>query len=238
MGECSAIMAKRRDFASSVQRTSLVVKSILARPWAEGSAPIRLAKRRLRFPAKGDVIVEVEIIVPGFHILPGLTDIADAFGKKLQRFHIAIGAALIVISAPLLDFPRRAFMRSVLLDPRQRFAVAFSGREFRPQCLGRNSGKAKEVMVHRVVVFVFAGQARNVGAALIEHACEHDVAAESHSGAAGRTLGEIRRGIRGCVHKTTYQCYAFSTKNVNVSPELSFFSRALDSRNGASDNEN
>src|ERR1700704_4191211 len=85
--------------------------------------------RRLRFPAESDVIVEVEVIVPGFHVFARLADGADGLGEKLEGFNIAIRAALIVISAPLLDLPRRTFVRRVLLNPRQHLAVAFAGGE-------------------------------------------------------------------------------------------------------------
>ena len=88
------------------------------------------AKEKLRLPAESDVIVKIEVIVPRFHVFARLTDVADAFRKELERFDVAIRAALIVISAPLLDFPWRMLVWRVLLNPRQHLAVAFAGGEF------------------------------------------------------------------------------------------------------------
>ena len=85
---------------------------------------------RLRFPAEGDVIVEVEVIKPRFHIFASLADAADLLGEKLQRFDIAIWSALVMVGAPLLDLPRCAFAGSVLLNPREYFAVTFPRGEF------------------------------------------------------------------------------------------------------------
>src|ERR1700682_4499214 len=157
--------------------------------------------RRLRFPAESDVIVEVEVIVPRFYVLAGLADVTDAFGKKLERFHVAIRAALIVISAPLLDFPWRTFVRRVLLNPRQHLAVAFAGGEFGFQRLGCNFGETEPMMVHWIIVFVFTCCPGDLGAALIEDASETDVAAETHARAARRTLRKIWGVIQGCIHK-------------------------------------
>src|SRR4030081_156749 len=157
--------------------------------------------RRLRFPAERDVIVEVEVIVPGFHVFARLADVADALGEKLERFHIAIRAALIVISAPLLDLPRRTFVRRVLLNPRQHLAVAFAGGEFGFQRLGCNSGETEPMMVHWIIVFVFAGCRGDLGAALVEDAGETDIAAETHARATRRTLPEIWGVIQGYIHK-------------------------------------
>lgn len=55
-------------------------------------------------------------------------------------------------------------------------------------------------MVHRVVIFVLARRAGEFGAALVEDASQHDIAAKTHPGAAGRTLGEIGRIAHGLVH--------------------------------------
>ena len=64
-------------------------------------------------------------------------------------------------------------------------------------------------MVHRVVVFVFARRASDFGAAFVEDARKHDVAAETRARTARRTLGEVRSMIQSCIHVATYQRYAF-----------------------------
>ena len=56
---------------------------------------------RLRSATKGDVVVEVEQIEPGCHVLAILIELADALGEELQRFNVAIRAAPAEIGAPL-----------------------------------------------------------------------------------------------------------------------------------------
>ena len=58
-----------------------------------------------------------------------------------------------------------------------------------------DSGELKEPLVERagvVVIAVFSGERR---AAFVEAAREDDVAAEPRAGPAGRTLGEVGRGV-------------------------------------------
>ena len=50
--------------------------------------------RRLRFPAEGDVIVEVKQIEPGFHVLGRVIEVGDAPGEHLERFNVVVRAAL------------------------------------------------------------------------------------------------------------------------------------------------
>jgi hypothetical protein len=50
-------------------------------------------ERRLRFPAEGDVIVEVEQIEPGFHVLARLLNWAMR-PANIERFNVAARAAL------------------------------------------------------------------------------------------------------------------------------------------------
>jgi hypothetical protein len=50
--------------------------------------------KTLRFPAEGDVIVEVEQIEPGFHVLACVIELGDAPGEHLERFNGAVRAAL------------------------------------------------------------------------------------------------------------------------------------------------
>src|SRR5450432_2692446 len=92
----------------------------------KASPAIQWRRAAYGFPAEGDVIVEVEVVEPGFHIFTGLAQIADALSEKLQRFHVAVRAALVEASAPLLDLPGRVFVRSVLFNPRQHLTVPLS----------------------------------------------------------------------------------------------------------------
>src|SRR5262245_36089126 len=138
--------------------------------------------------AKRDMVVEVEVVKPGLHILAGFAQATDPSGKELQSFHVTIGAAFVVESSPVLDFPWLAFVRRVFLHPRQDVAVAFALGEFGFQRFGCNASESKPVAVHWVVVFVFAGNAGQVGPAFVDDAREENVAAETHAWAARRAL--------------------------------------------------
>ena len=67
------------------------------------------------------MIVEVEVIEPRFHVLADLTYVADSLREKLERLHVAIRSAFVVVSAPLLNLPRSALVESVLVDPTRTF---------------------------------------------------------------------------------------------------------------------
>ena len=49
-----------------------------------------------RLAAKGDVIVEVEVVEPGLGVLASLAATGDPPGKELQRFHFTVRPALAV----------------------------------------------------------------------------------------------------------------------------------------------
>ena len=141
------------------------------------------------------MIVEVEIIEPRSHIFSSGTDAADLLGEKFQRLHIAIRAALVVIRAPLLNFPSRALVRRVFRDPEQDFAVAFSLRQLGFERFRGQAGEAKPMVIDRVVIFVFARGPGEIGPAFFEDTGEGDIAAATDAWAAGRTVGEVGRGI-------------------------------------------
>src|SRR5580700_694013 len=56
------------------------------------------------------------------------------------------------------------------------------------------------MMIHWIVIFVFARRVRVFGAALVENTAEYDIAAKTYPGTAGRTLCEIRCGTQSCIH--------------------------------------
>src|SRR5476651_1175014 len=115
-----------------------------------GRRSIRLnGSSRSCLPAECDVVVKIEIIEPRFYILTGLADVAHAFREELQCFNIAIRAAFIQPRAPLLDFPRRALLWSVLLNPPEHVAIAFSLGELGLERLRRDPSETKPVVVHR-----------------------------------------------------------------------------------------
>jgi hypothetical protein len=65
-----------------------------------------------RLPTEGDVVVAVEVVEPGFDVLPVLRNAADAIRNKLDRFDVAIRSPFIVAGTSLLNLPWFAFVRS------------------------------------------------------------------------------------------------------------------------------
>src|SRR4051794_16814956 len=149
---------------------------------------------------KADMVIKIQIVEPAFYVFAHLAQSADPFGEELECFHVAIGAPLAMVGAPLLDLPRLPFMGRLFHNPRENLAVAFSFREFCLQSLGRDPGETKPMSIDGVVVFVFAGHAGQFGSTFINNAREDAIATEAHARAARRTLREIRRVIQICVH--------------------------------------
>jgi len=117
------------------------------------------------------------------------------FQEVAECLGIPIRPTLVVVGAPLLDFPGFALARRMFLHPRQQFTIAFAGCNLRLERLWINAGESKPMPVHRTVVYVFTGCAGDVGAALVEDAREDDIATETDARTARRALCEI-----GCVH--------------------------------------
>jgi hypothetical protein len=86
-----------------------------------------MKKGGLWFAAETHVVVEVEQVEPALDIFASLRQRADHFRKDLQRLRIAVGAATLLIIAPLFYLPRRVLVLSFLRDPLQNLAVAFPG---------------------------------------------------------------------------------------------------------------
>src|ERR1051326_8657102 len=84
---------------------------------------------RLRFAAKGDVIVEIDQIEPGLYVFAFLGKFPDIFGEVLQRFDVTAWTTARHEGAPGIDFPRGALVFLVGVDPFQDFPVALPGRE-------------------------------------------------------------------------------------------------------------
>jgi hypothetical protein len=177
-----------------------------ARQCASPSTPVRRVEcgrdvvARLRSATKGDVVVEVEQVEPGCNVLAILIKVADALGEELQRFNIAVRAALAEIGAPLLNFPGGTPVRRVLLNPGEYFTVAFAGGKLSFQCFRSYPCKTEPVIIRLVVVFEFTRGPGKLGPTLVKDAWENDIAAQTHAWAAGRTLVKIRRVSQGFVH--------------------------------------
>ena len=51
------------------------------------------------------MIVQVKQVGPGLDVLAGLGELADVVGEESQRLGVTVGAAAVVVVAPLLNFP-------------------------------------------------------------------------------------------------------------------------------------
>src|SRR5262249_22042128 len=95
------------------------------------------------------------------------------------------------VIAPMLDFPRSAFVLRVGLNPFQYFAVAFAFLQFREQPLRVNADEADETLVQWAVVVILAVCAGQRGAALVEHPWQECISAEARARTAGWTLSKV-----------------------------------------------
>src|SRR5215475_12741438 len=100
-----------------------------------GLARITLQRFRFRpcsrswysgFAAETDEVVKFEQVGPGLNVFAGAGEFGDGLGEELQRFRVAVRATAIHVLAPLLDFPRCAFVFGVGLNPFQDFAIALA----------------------------------------------------------------------------------------------------------------
>src|SRR5438046_1119406 len=55
-----------------------------------------------------DVVVQFDGVKPCFDVLAGLAEFPDIFGKKLERFGVAVRPTPLHISAPGFHLPRRS----------------------------------------------------------------------------------------------------------------------------------
>src|SRR5438034_4235757 len=79
-----------------------------------------------RLAAEGAVIVQLKRVGPGANVFARLGELVQVAGKEFQRLGVAVRATTILIVAPLLNLPRRAFALRVGVDPIEDFPVAFA----------------------------------------------------------------------------------------------------------------
>jgi hypothetical protein len=146
-----------------------------------------------RLPTETDEIIQLEHVRPGLDILARLGEFGDVSGEELHRLGVTIGAAPIHVIAPLLDFPRRAFVFCVGLNPFEGFAVAFAFLQFREQLLGVDPHEAEKALVQRAVEVILAVCPGERGAALVQTAWQERVAAKAGARAPRRAPREVGR---------------------------------------------
>ena len=76
--------------------------------------------------AEANEVVEFEQVGPRFDVFARLGELGHVSGEELQGFRVAVGAAPIVIVAPVLNFPSAAFVLCVGSDPLQDFPITFA----------------------------------------------------------------------------------------------------------------
>src|SRR6266568_2057942 len=62
----------------------------------------------LRFSSETDIVVQFDGFKPCFDVLAGLAEFPDIFGKKFERFRVAVRSAFLHEGRPSFDLPRRA----------------------------------------------------------------------------------------------------------------------------------
>ena len=73
------------------------------------------------------MIVEIDDVEVGLDVFSCLGKFADVIGEKRQRLRVAVRTTMFMKLAPLLDFPRRALVLRVGVDPLENFAIALAG---------------------------------------------------------------------------------------------------------------
>src|ERR1700726_441282 len=147
----------------------------------------------LRFSSKADVVIEFAEFEEGFDVFPGFRKPAKVFGKERQGFGIAVRPAFVHESRPGLDFPWSARGLGISLNPVEHFPVTFAGGQFLQQGIGIEAKKLHQALVGCGIVFIFAILPGEGRPALVEHACQNHVVAQTNAKAPGWALSQINK---------------------------------------------
>src|SRR3954447_8305443 len=147
---------------------------------------------RLRFAAKSDVIVEVDEIEPGLHVLAFLRKLADVLREILKGFHVSARAAALHETTPGVYLPCGPLRFRVRVYPYEDLPVALAIGEFLLQCGKVEPDEFLEVLIHRCVVIEFSVLPSDHSPPFVEQTRENDVSAETAAWTPRRTLSEIR----------------------------------------------
>jgi len=120
---------------------------------------------------------------------------AQGFGKERKCFGVAVRRAFLHESRPGLDFPWGARVFGMGLDPFKDFPVAFAGRQFLQQGIAIEPKKLHQALVGWRIVYVLAVFPRESRPALVEHACQNHVVAQTNAKAPGWALSQINKEI-------------------------------------------
>src|SRR5882672_2378265 len=131
-----------------------------------------------------DVVVQFDGVKPCFDVLAGLAEFPDIFGKKLERFGVAVWSAFFHVGGPGFDFPRRAPALGMRPHPFEDFPVAFSFSQFLQKSFGIETKKPDKVLVRAGIIFVFAIHPGEGRPAFVEHAGQDDQTAQANMEAA------------------------------------------------------
>jgi hypothetical protein len=147
----------------------------------------------LRYPSKTDIVIEFAEFEPGFDVFPGFGKPAQLFGKERKCFGIAVRSAFFHESRPNLDFPWRARGLGMGLNPFEHFPVTFAGCQFLQQDIGIETKKLHQALVGRGIVYVLAVFLRESCPALVEHAGQNHIVAQTNAKAPGRALSQVHK---------------------------------------------
>src|ERR1017187_5487460 len=149
----------------------------------------------LRFSSKADIVIEFAEFEQGFDIFPGFGKPAQVFGKERKCFGVAVRSAFFHESRPGLDFPWSARGLGMGLNPFEHFPVTFAGCQFLQQGIGIEAKKLHQALVGGGIVFIFAILSGEGRPALVEHACQNHVVAQTNAKTPWWALSQINKEI-------------------------------------------
>src|ERR1044071_8634646 len=148
---------------------------------------------KLRFSSKADIVIEFAEFEPGFDVFPGFGKPAQVFGKERKCFGVAVRPAFFHESRPGLDLPRRARGLGMGLNPFENFPVTLAGRQFLQQGIGIEAKKLHQALVGCGIVVILAIFLCEGSPALVEHADQNHIVAQTNAKAPRWALSQINK---------------------------------------------
>ena len=172
----------------------------------------------LCFSSKADIVIELAEFEQGFDVFPGFGKPAQVFGKEGKCFGVAVRRAFFHESRPGFDFPWRARGLGMGLNPFEHFPVTFAGCQLLQQSIGIEAKKLHQALVGWGIVYVLAVFLRERRPALVEHAGQNHVVAQTNAKAPGRALSQINKEML-CFHN-------FLVSKIAMQKDATLFMRA------------
>src|ERR1044071_27343 len=148
---------------------------------------------KLRFSSKADIVIEFAEFEPGFDVFSGFGKTAQGFSEEGKCFGVAVRRALFHESRPGLDFPGRARGLGMGLNPFEHFPVTFAGCQLLQQGIGIETKKLHQTLVGGGIIYVFTVFLCEGSPALVEHAGQNHIVAQTNAKAPRWALSQINK---------------------------------------------